>query len=170
MIDIETCDNIATAAIMSIGGVAFDPTGDGFESEFYILVDPKSCMDKGLSFGKDTMEWWAKQEPEAKRILKDSDESGVSLDVALRELSKWFLKSNGTHVWAHGASFDIPILEHAYRKCGMDSPWKFWNIRCTRTIYALAPDVDVIRHGTYHNALDDAKYQVRKLQKICREN
>jgi len=69
------------------------------------------------------------------------------------------------YVWGNGATFDISILEAAYRQRGIPIPWAFWNIRDVRTIAALAwPHVKKDHTefvGVPHRALDDAKHQAR---------
>jgi hypothetical protein len=54
---------------------------------------------------------------------------------------------------------DVPILEAAFKACGLVVPWKFWDVRDTRTLYDVT-GVNVDRsQGTHHNALDDARAQ-----------
>ena len=64
-----------------------------------------------------------------------------------------------TLIWAHGASFDPPILESAYLAFKAKAPWKYSALRDTRTIYELANYYPDRTKGTHHNALDDAKNQ-----------
>lgn len=61
--------------------------------------------------------------------------------------------------------FDIPIWGHAMAAIGERPPWEFWAGRDTRTVYDIAGfnPKSIKRAGTYHNALDDAKHQVKCL-------
>jgi len=167
MVDLETLDNVASAAIMSIGAVAFDPLSDKIEHEFYIVINTKSCVDAGLSLGKETMDWWAKQEPEARKVLSESRLSPVTLEEGLSEFTKWFKKVHGRWLWGNGASFDNAIMSHAYRRAGLEPPWDWWNDRCYRTLKEMADkSIKITRGGVYHNALDDAKDQAIHMQKF----
>ena len=49
----------------------------------------------------------------------------------------------------------------------VEAPWKYWDVRDTRTIYELARfDLRSLKrsNGVHHNALDDAKHQVIGVQ------
>ena len=67
--DLETCALCPTAAVMSIGAVAWnaaaedDPFTDGLSGgySFYRHVDLRSSFVDGLTFDKKTSEWWATQ-------------------------------------------------------------------------------------------------------------
>jgi inhibitor of KinA sporulation pathway (predicted exonuclease) len=72
----------------------------------------------------------------------------------------------GALVWGNGADFDNPILAAAYRATGISQGWKPYNGRCYRTIKNLAPQVRLVRTGTHHNALDDARAQAQHLLDI----
>lgn len=71
-------------------------------------------------------------------------------------------------IWSNGASFDIPILANAFRKAGMNVPWKFWNERCFRTVKSIYSDIKSPVTETAHNALDDAMNQLQHLNLIIK--
>jgi hypothetical protein len=72
-------------------------------------------------------------------------------------------------VWGNGADFDNPILAVAYRRTIFSGqPWKPYNGRCYRTVKNQFQDVKLVRTGTHHNALDDARSQATHLVEICR--
>lgn len=157
MIDLETMGTDAGCAIISIGAVAFDPlSGHMDESSFYEAVSLKSCMDIGLTVDPGTVLWWMQQSDEARKAAS----AGVTmLPRVLADFTGWFTGKGAQFLWCHGATFDAPILAAAYKAAGHQLPWKFWDVRDTRTIYDLAnvrPDRSA---GTHHNALDDAKTQ-----------
>jgi hypothetical protein len=87
-------------------------------------------------------------------------------DVAL-EFHNWFRSIGAEYIWCHGANFDEPLWNAVCRRLPTFIPWKFWNVRCTRTCYYLAQfDPKTLpRSGTHHNALDDATYQALCVQK-----
>lgn len=156
MLDLETVDNKPTSAIASIGAVMFDE--DGMYEEFYAVVDYKSSILLGLTQSDGTMDWWAKQSEEARRIFHP-DTPKMDIQVALIEFKAWFKNHGGLYIWGNGADFDNAIMNTAYGLLGADTPWKYSNSRCFRTVkhkgYVTA------RSGTYHNALDDAKTQAQ---------
>jgi exodeoxyribonuclease VIII len=69
-------------------------------------------------------------------------------------------------MWGNGATFDISMLEDAYRQYEIEIPWKFWNVRDCRTVLDMYESIrggfnkTVNRQGA-HNALDDAKFQAQ---------
>lgn len=167
MLDLETLGTEPGCALLSIGAVVFDPKGDGCGEEFYVNVDPKDCFKYGLRSDPDTVAWWKKQSDEAKQGLVNDRQPLKEALVAFRE---WYMRVDGLKVWCQGASFDAPILAKAYHAIGSTEPYKFWNIRDTRTVYDVCEfnSNSVPREGTYHNALDDSKHQVRCVQEALK--
>jgi len=162
MVDLETADNVPTAAIVSIGAVIFKGPRAG--DTFYTPVDLASSMAAGLTVSGDTMLWWAKQSPLARAVFDDP--ARVSLREALQRFSRFATK--GDKVWGNGASFDNAVLSNAYRALGLPLPWDFWDDRCYRTISALIPQKRQ-QSGTHHNALDDAISQATHLTTYGKE-
>jgi len=159
MIDCETLAITADACILSIGAVKFNQTeicSDGF----YQNVVAKNQLDRVID--PDTLAWWRKQPAAAQEALKPNQ---IDLNEALHKLGAFFDHPN-YKVWSNGASFDIPMLSHAWSHVlGTKLPWKFRNERCYRTMknrpYALK------WYGAdAHNALDDAIAQTIHLQAI----
>jgi len=164
MLDFETWGTRPGAALRSIGAVVFDPHGTGHGAEFYINIDDESCLDVGMHKEEGTIAWWKKQSREAQDALL-VDQRPIR-DVAV-EFDVWWSKNKGIFVWGQGASFDPVLWEAAMHMLKMRSPWKFWDIRCTRTAYDMGGfnPFTVKRAGTYHNALHDAKHQVVCVQR-----
>jgi hypothetical protein len=155
MVDIETLGTAPGSAILSIGAVMFGSAGMG--EEFYAPISLASCTEAGLTIDPDTVAWWMKQSDAARNAAFRDD--ALSLAVVLGKFRDWFLEQGAEKPWCQGANFDAPLLEAAYRACGMTPPWKYWNVRDTRTLYdLLGVKVDRAR-GTHHNALDDARAQ-----------
>lgn len=159
MLDLETFGVVPGVVLRSIGAVAFDLDG-ATGSSFYANVDRKSCEDIGLIVDPATERWWAQQSKAARDALEVSPQPIADVAAAFHS---WFAKTGATHVWSHGAAFDAVLWEAAARRLHLATPWKFWNVRDTRTVFDLFDfDIrDITRDGTYHNALDDARYQVR---------
>lgn len=159
MLDLETLGTRPGDIVLSIGAVKFDADA-GLGEEFYLTIDAESCKAAGLRAQKSTLEWWAKQSPEAREAAFKGE---FSLNVALTKFSMWMPPLDDAVVWGNGANFDNALLAAAYRAMKMDTPWKFWNDRCYRTISAMFLRSRVERVGTHHNALDDAKTQALRL-------
>ena len=166
MLDLETLGTKPGASIRSIGAVVFDPFGDGIVegSEFYRNISEESCVEAGLVSDPATVAWWSTQPQEARdALLLDP----VPLAEAASGFFEWFLNNAGERVWAQGAAFDPPLWEAAVVAAGLRVPWKYWNLRDTRTVY------DVCRYSHHkqparHNALDDCVRQVACVQEALR--
>lgn len=158
MIDLETLDILPTAAIVSIGAVLFSPAAGVLGKEFYTKVDMRSCVAVGMTLDPSTISWWMGQSDAARAVFAGDDRKRIT--DALADFVAWL--PDGARLWSHGASFDLPILEHAMRKVGFLPKWSFRDHRDTRTAYAMAKvDPKKFYDGTAHNALDDAKSQAR---------
>jgi 3'-5' exoribonuclease-like protein len=164
MLDLETLGTRPGCVVMSIGLVPFGPGRVG--PVFYEEVHLESCKRHGLHVDADTEAWWGRQAPAA-RVLLDRvrSEEALPLGDALAALTAAVMRSRGSgrpSVWANGASFDIPIIEEAYRVAGMAAPWGYGGHRCYRTLRAMVPAVEADDFaGVAHNAGDDALHQAR---------
>lgn len=171
MVDIETMGRRPYCPILSIGAVRFDTDPNRFlvadpEADlFYQPIRLASCLDVGLKVDADTLIWWTQQDDKARSVLNDP--SAVDLPIALDAFTDW-LNSRPDRLWGNSARFDFGILEAAYVACGKEVPWQFWRERCYRTIKnePYAEKVQLVRQGTYHNALDDAMSQADHLKRI----
>jgi hypothetical protein len=163
MIDLETMGVESNSVICSIGAVKFDITKSSFKDsvldEFYCTVDALDCKRHGLVFTQTTLDWWAKQDPQTLKLLRKDN---VSLMEALERFSKWY-GGKSLPTWGNGAAFDNVILENAYKAVGLTRPWLPWDDRCYRTIKNLLSTKPPARGGTYHNALDDSRFQTQHL-------
>lgn len=163
MLDIETLGLKPGCPILSIGAVYFDPYSNDMGLGFYRNIYLPSCYQAGLVHDENTIAWWDQQSVEAKEHLMFDQ---VFLREALSDFVIWLNADENTRIWCQGATFDAPIMEYALNLFNIKTPWKFWNVRDTRTIYDVC-DFDVSRverKGTYHNALHDAMHQVRCVQ------
>ena len=170
-VDIETLGNKSNAAIVSIGATAFDLEGIS-EQQYYVKV----CLDDCLKYGKvdgSTLAWWLMQSEEARKELYETN-NRHPLSRCLQGLSNYFLKMGSseskTTIWSCGAGFDPVIIQNAYEATGQIAAWKFWNVRCHRTMKALFKDVPEpkLEGNIKHNALADAVKQAQHLIAICK--
>jgi hypothetical protein len=164
MIDLETLGTTPTAPIVSIGAalVCADPRN----TSFYYTVKPEGHA------GFDTIAWWlkqAKENPDAANEVISAIENGPRLFTALQALNRHIdlhARGGDVCVWSKGANFDIVILEHWMRVHGVEPAWKYYNVRCFRTVEALYPDAVDPGVTTKHNAMEDAIWQAEKLHTI----
>lgn len=171
MLDIETLGKRPGCVILSIGAVVFSLSGQtdmlAVGQEFYSAISIKRTTITGLNIDRDTLEWWLTQPEALKKYTKEPKED---TDVALCNFSKWF--NPLLPLWSNGPSFDEAILGEAFHRVnGEAPPWKYNAGRDCRTIFALA-GFDMKkepRTGTFHNALDDAKFQAACVQKCYRK-
>jgi len=160
MIDLETMGITPDSAVVSIGAVVFDPRFNHVSSKtFYRELD---WSDQRRLTDPETRKWWSTNTPLAQTALNGLEE----LTDTLTELAVWLPKD--AKVWGNGATFDIGILENAYRQHAIDIPWKFWNIRDCRTVKDMYESsrggFSKKSGGILHHALDDAIFQA---QYIC---
>lgn len=162
MNDLETLGTKPNSPVLSIGAVFFDR--DGLKDEFYKVLDYQQQIKDGRPMDWDTMKWWMFQDDMAKKVFKDK---GADTFSALKQYVE-FCKRYKAKPWGNGAGFDITILENILEMYGIEIPWKFWDIRDHRTFTQFFPK-KVEREGTYHNALDDAKYQATNIIENLKE-
>lgn len=156
MVDIETCGTGPEACILTIAAQCFDPlqrrdyTKD---RSYYTRVDIESQADRRIE--QSTIEWWATQPRQAQEEAF-GEQGRISLEQALQELGKIIWHSK--RVWANGPTFDMNILEHAYKSYNMALPWKYYMVRDSRTVYSLCPALN--KYPASHHALEDCRRQI----------
>lgn len=160
MLDLETLGNKPGSVIASIGAVKFG--GGKIIDEFYRRIDLQSCVDIGLTMDVSAIVWWLEQGEEAR---KEITEIGEHIGIVLSEFSVW-VSIDEAIIWGNGANFDNNLLSIAYDKAKIQRPWKYSNDRCYRTVKALYPDIQIVREGVFHNALNDARSQAKHLMQI----
>ena len=162
MIDLEGLATGPDTTILTIAAQAFDPFGTGYyDQQYYARITLESQPDRSIDQG--TLEWWATQ-PSAAKDEAFMEEGRIPLDVALDSLGKliWHAK----RVWAQGPTYDMNILEHAYKSYDKALPWQFYSVRDSRTVFSLWPELP--RPATSHHALEDCRRQIDMLQATLR--
>ena len=158
MIDIETVGTGPGACILTIGAQSFNPFETGYyPTHYYARIDIDSQPDRNIE--QSTIDWWATQPPQAREeAFAETDR--IPLKQALEELGKLIWQSK--FVWSNGITFDMNIIEHAYKSHVMALPWKYFIVRDARTIYSLWPDLP--KSPASHHALEDCRRQIDLLQ------
>jgi len=166
MIDLETLSTTPDAVILTVGGVKFDPTTQMQPyNDLYFRLDVDSQTAMGRNVQQNTLDWWAKQPTEiAEEALGEKDR--ISIEDACQKINKFGV---GVDVfWCQGPLFDYAILQNLYAQLGKPLPWNYWQIRDSRTLFSLVPRETEKRQGL-HNALEDCKFQAKKVQKVYRQ-
>jgi len=162
MIDLEGLATGPDATILTIAAQAFDPFGHGhYEQSYYARVTLESQENRQIEQG--TIEWWATQ-PAVVRDEAFDEQGRIPLDEALDGLGRLIWHSN--RIWAQGPTYDMNILEHAYKSYNKPLPWKYYQVCDSRTLFRLWPDQPI--PPTSHHALEDCRRQIGMLQNTLR--
>lgn len=158
MIDIEGLATGPDTTILTIAAQSFDPFSTGYyERHYYSRITLESQEDRAIDEG--TLEWWSTQ-PKAAFDEAFGEDNRVPLSDALDELYR--LAWQHDFIWANGPTYDMNILEHAFKSYNKSLPWKFYKVRDARTVYSLWSDCP--KPPTSHHALEDCKRQIDMLQ------
>ena len=162
MIDLEGLGTGPDTTILTIAAQSFDPLGSGYyDQKYYARITLESQENRSIQ--QSTIDWWATQ-PAAARDEAFNEEGRIPLDQALDELGKLIWKSK--RVWAQGPTYDMNILEHAYKSYDKSIPWQFYAVRDSRTVFGLWPNLP--KPPTSHHALEDCRRQIGLLQETLK--
>lgn len=160
MIDIETLGTRPDAATVQIAARFFNQ--DGTKGPHISLrIEP----DERASFSLSTISWWCTHDGAATarpivfnpRAVRMTEKSACLL---INEFIEKESDPQTVRIWGNGANFDPVIIESMYHRNNIAVPWKFWNIRCLRTLRALFPQIARSKPTTAHDALSDADAQI----------
>ena len=169
VLDLETLSTKPHAAVISIGAVALDSTGQCM-GEFHVAIDGHTQPGRDIS--PDTIAWWEQQSPEAQAASYRAT-NYVSATQAMCMFSGWVgtvADPEKVKMWGNGSSFDCTILSSLYAQChelGHPQPWRWWNDRDMRTISDDFPEAKNVGpfEGIEHHALHDARHEAKVLAK-----
>ena len=143
------------------------------ESAEIIKFDTKEQVEVyGRRPDKGTLDWWSKQNAEARSMLKPSPD-----DVSISELYDFCkgIAQNPNRVYTRGNSFDPVFLSQIMLQVGKEEPWKWWNLRDTRSIIdgmVMGVDFDNkympegIEGFIHHNPIHDIALDVIRIQAL----
>lgn len=172
MLDFETLGTAADTIVVSLGAVAFNKERIVLEKLYIFEITEQ--IKGGRTFSEGTLQWWMQpSRAEARKVfyapevphMKMSDffpDFESFIDEALFEVHE---SRDSLRPIGNGANFDVSLIENIFRtlhpKGETAIPWKFWNVWCFRTLNHVFNLYKLVArpHGTYHNALDDARYQ-----------
>lgn len=163
MIDLETLSVSNNASVLVIAGVKFNRNGNADKNTFYRRITLDSCIKLGLDINNETVEWWNKQPEDIKKeIFEEKDR--IDISTAIREFTEWF--GNCKYIWSHGSCFDCVILTEIYKRLNLQTPWMFYNIRDTRTLFDLGNvRMNDLSGENKHHALADCYRQIEGIRK-----
>jgi len=152
--DFETCSLAPTAAVMSIGAVAWDRYN---ESDPFIVdedsgdidpttvfsahIDLRTSFVDGFTFDQSTADFWARQNDKAKSALIACDDALDTIENIITEFFGWIKEMkeaygvSEVYLWSQGSDFDIAILKNICHKYNLTIPIEHTNFRDHRTFY-----------------------------------
>ncbi len=162
MVDLETLGTSSDAAIISIGAVGFhfNPAIE-LSEKFYEVIDVQSAIDRGGRVDGATLQWWVNQSGDARTVFSATN---VHVDNALMNFALFYRNNGFERIWAKPSSFDIPILESAFRRSSVKTPWSIRDVRDVRTFLDTVGAPKREHSGVAHHALDDAITQAQDIQ------
>lgn len=179
VVDLETLSKGEAAHILTIGAVCVDLERLQVVDRFYIAI-ADSGQD-GREVDEDVVAWWESQKEENPKAYyyafgERAEGKAVSLSAGLHSLSTWMEMCEkdigGRLVFGNGPEFDNKILDHAFRQCGCDVPWKYRSNQSIRTMALVGNQFFGFDHynmffeGVKHYALDDAAHEAKVLLKV----
>ena len=154
-VDLETLGKEVGCPIITIGWAVFDYNGLYHSGQIPIGIDEQLML--GCEINGGTFAWWLTQSNEARSALAAQMKKELPVRHALEEFSQIWSNLGCETVWGNGPTFDMSILEDLMKKAGHPPPWKYYNIRCVRTIAELAKiNKKQYRRGLAHDAEADA--------------
>ena len=164
MLDIETLGTRPGCVVLTLGAVKFNPhNSTQYGETLYIRpsIDEQTAMDREIQ--EDTAAWWETQATDVKEEALSND-NRISLSQTVQQLNKFCVGVN--QMWAQGPAFDFVILENLYRSLGEPTPWNFWQIRDSRTLFGALGDPRIKGKAGLHNALEDSISQAQGVQQV----
>jgi exodeoxyribonuclease VIII len=167
MIDIETLATSPDSVVLTVGAIKFDPFEDTIGDDgFYMRLDVDEQSELDRHIDESTVEWWGKQAEDVREeALGDHDRQELTVFAAA--LNKFLVGSK--KIWAQGPVFDIVILENLYRQIGIPTPWSYWQIRDSRTLFGVHGDPREKGKAGLHNALEDCISQAGAVQQVYKK-
>lgn len=168
MLDLETLSTRPEAVILTLGAVKFSPFDDEVKTDngLYHRVDVNEQLELGRHVQQETVDWWGRQAEEVREEALGEHER-AKLNEVVDDLNRFLVGAD--NIWCQGPAFDIVILENLYRQLGRPTPWQFWQIRDSRTLFSVHGDPRDKGAAGAHNALIDCYYQARAVQQIYKQ-
>ena len=164
MLDLETLSTRPNAVILTLGAVKFNPfTLEDPGPGLYIRPDVDEQIAQGRDVQDETVNWWMNQAEDVREEALGTD-GRISVEAMYQQLNRFLVGANS--IWAQGPLFDFAILENLYRQYGWPTPWQYWQIRDSRTLFGVHGDPRVKGKVGLHNALEDCVSQATAVQQV----
>ena len=168
MLDIETLSTRPESVVLTLGAVKFSPWASDVNTDdgLYVRVDVDEQLKLGRHVQQDTVDWWGKQ---AEDVQEEAlgDHNRTDVEEFLNQLNKFVVGVD--NIWCQGPVFDIVILENLYRQVERPTPWQFWQVRDSRTLFGVHGDPRDKGAKGAHNALIDCYYQAQAVQQVYKQ-
>jgi len=167
MLDIETLGTRPNAVILTIGAIKFSPYNMELPTKaIYLRPDVEAQVALGRNIDEDTVRWWETQE-ETVREEALSEDNRDTLDYCADEINRFFVGTD--KFWAQGPAFDYIILEDWFRSIVRPTPWQYWQVMDSRTLFGVHGDPRIKNKEGLHNALEDCVSQAQGVQQVYKE-
>lgn len=189
MVDVEGLSKYADCPILSIAVIPFNFMEDSTFQELvdrglYLKINIKDQLNKGLRINKETLDWWKKQDKDAKEVLKPSPHDVLFSDAILSVQE--YLKKHGFDpkngmFYSRGISYDFSTLQYVSREYNVELPWNQWNLNDTKTMIRLlncsnSANYNLVKYkipdGEYspHVSLHDAAKEILVINELLEKN
>lgn len=169
MIDIETLGARKDAVITHLGWALFDPfaePGLGVARSGTLHATIQSSLDWGMTVDGDTIKWWLGQSEAARAPLHEPRER-LPIEGVLGRLAGLYSNLRAEKVWGCPATFDLAILEQAFRMTDVRCSWGYRDQRCGSTVMKLA-GVERTPVALLHDPMQDALGQCLDVQRALK--
>lgn len=177
MLDIETLGQRNDPVVFQVAAIQFDRWTGDTGLEFECVIDIQDSLKWGFAIKADTLDWWMQYPELFRKITGREDKKFVHQFLA--EFSQWIgkvsvsanVKSSGELSLWGDSSFDQAHIEAMYHKFNFVCAIPFHKFRDYRTMKSLAYSFELEidwtwTDGEQHNALDDARHQIKILHQI----
>lgn len=158
--DFETLSLDRDACILSLGAARFDRDTGALGSKFHAVAEIEG--QPGGVIDASTVQWWMAQSGEARESIFGANVIRIPLAELLANFKDF--ATDAEYLWSAGAK-DAEWLESAFRRCGIENPFKYWQFCDQRTVRNLfGAYINPYETGVAHNALDDS---IRQAVALC---
>lgn len=168
MLDLETLSTRPEAVVLTLGAIKFSPWDGDVDQGQGLYIKPN--VDEQLHMNRhvqdETVAWWSQQSEDVREEAMGMDDR-IGIDAMLDQLNRFLVGVDD--IWCQGPAFDIVILENLYRQMQRPTPWQFWQIRDSRTLFGVHGDPREKGRAGAHNALIDCYYQARAVQQVYKQ-
>lgn len=159
VLDLETLGTNHNAQIFEIGAIAI--ANGAIVGRF----DKRIFLDGGINIDALTLKWWLNQ-GDALNSKLNKDFGLIPLNRALYEFNNFLSRFSNYVLVGNGSTFDITILESAYRSEKVITPTGFHQYRDFRTykeLFERSTNTKIAPLGSTHTAVEDAELEAKLL-------